>query len=248
MEPKRILIVDDESLARSRVRRFISELNLPAAIAEAEDGASALERIENFRPEVVVLDIQMPGLSGFEVLEQIEDRNFNVVFATAFDEFAIKAFEVSAVDYLLKPFSIDRFQAAMSKAWNKPLGGQDFKALKDVLLTERRWLNKLVIQRNGKIHLIALDQISCFYSADHCTHACSGHSEHILDRSLAWLEDNLDPSLFVRCHRNSIVSVRHIKSLGLGEESSIELIDGRQVPVSRSQRRRLKDLLSHARS
>lgn len=236
MSGKKILVVDDESLARDRIRRFLGELNIQARIEEAHDGIQALEKLESLKPDIVFLDVQMPGLTGFEVLQQIEDRSFHLIFQTAFDEYAIKAFEENACDYLLKPFSMDRFKKAIGKVMN-------LQAQNEVL-KKQGFLNRLAVKQSGKMKVVEVGFVDCFVSRDHYTCIYSGGSELISDLSISWLVERVDPDKFVRCHRNNIVAINQIKSVCGTNDSEIELKNGMKLPLSRNNRKRVLDLFN----
>jgi two-component system LytT family response regulator len=232
----RILIVDDEQIARQRIRRFLEEDSQEYVILEASNGIEAIERISSFQPHVVFLDIQMPELSGFDVLRQVENRNFQLIFQTAYDEYALQAFEESACDYLLKPFPKERLQKALSKA----LSGVDQKislsALEGKLAKRNEHLEKITYKQGGKTKVLEVSNVLYFLSQDHCTSAFSSVGEHLIDLSLSHLEERLDPEKFLRCHRNNIVAVDQIKSVGGVKESEITLKNGTNLPVSRNNR------------
>lgn len=228
----KILIVDDEKLARERLKRFLKEANVDADVEEAANGLVAVEKIKSFSPEIVFLDIQMPGLNGFEVLQQISKRNFQVIFQTAYDEFAIKAFEENASDYLLKPFTLERFK----KSLNRVLDSGKNSDLNE-LDKKMPYLERLIIKQLGKSKIIDVSSIDYFISKDHYTCIYVGNEESVSDLSLSWLEPLLDPKKFVRIHRNSIVAFAKVKSVGGTTDSRIELKDGTRLTLSRSNRK-----------
>ncbi len=228
----KVLIVDDEKLARDRLRRFLSEAMPDCKIEESPNGMAALERIKIFKPQIVFLDIQMPGLNGFEVLQQIEERNFQVIFQTAYDEFAIRAFDENACDYLLKPFTIERLKKSLAKA----LMQSGDKALED-LEKKIPHLERIAIKQNGKTKIIEADLIDYFISRDHYTCIFVGKEESVCDLSLSWLAPRLDPDKFIRIHRNAIVAINRVKAVGSTSDSRIELRDGTLLALSRHNRR-----------
>lgn len=242
MSGKKILVVDDESLARDRIRRFFDELNMEVEIEEAHDGIQALEKLESLKSDIVFLDVQMPGLTGFEVLQQIEDRSFHLIFQTAYDEYAMKAFEENACDYLLKPFSMDRFKKAIDKVLNLQAQNEVLKKLEHEVHRKQGFLDRIAVKQSGKMKIVDVGSVDCFVSRDHYTCIYSGSSELISDLSLSWLEERVDSNKFVRCHRNNIVAVNQIKSVGGTNDSEIELKNGMKLPLSRNNRRRVLDL------
>lgn len=233
---KKVLIVDDESIARDRLSRFLNETGI-FQIQEAEHGLAAIELISEFKPDIIFLDIQMPGLTGFDVLQQIELRNFQIIFQTAYDEYAVQAFEESACDYLLKPFSKERFEKAMTKALNLHEQQGNLRALEEKLHQNNQFLDKISFKQGGVLKIISLNEIACFISQDHCTNIYTiNGKEHIINLSIAYLSDHLNPDHFMQCHRSSIVAITQIKAIGGTQDSVIELKNGMKIPLSRSNR------------
>lgn len=252
-EPKRILIVDDESLARQRVVRYVRQIRQDFLIAEAESGIRAVELIQSFQPEILLLDIEMPGLSGFEVLQQFELRPYQVIFQTAFDQFAIQAFEENACDYLLKPFTAERLQLALARALNRVADEKKLRALESRLAERQGYLQQLVIKQGNRLRVVMESEVYCFISRDHYTCVYFGDEqktlEGICDLSLARLAERLDPNRFCQVHRNSIIKISSILALGKSKEGEVcvELVNGMKLPVSRSNQRAVKQLLDFER-
>lgn len=237
---KKILLVDDEVLARQRLRRFLGDGFL---IEEAANGPEALDKIKSFSPELIFLDIQMPGMDGFEVLRNVGEKNFHVIFQTAYDEFALRAFEASAVDYLLKPFTQDRFNLALKKAQRAVFGQEALVSLGKKLIEEKKYLDKILIKQSGKTRVILVSEVECFVSRDHYTFVYTESGEWICELSLTKLEAELDPQIFVRNHRGSIVRTTEIKTLGPTTDSFVELRSGRRLPLARAARQEVRHLL-----
>lgn len=235
----KILIVDDEKLARQRILRFLRESKTEATIEEAENGITAIDKIKAFSPDIVFLDIQMPGLTGFDVLQQIETRNFQLVFQTAYDEFAIQAFEENACDYLLKPFDLERFQKTLKRVLHHKLKSEAVTNVEKKL----GYLERILIRQASKTKIIPVTEIDYFVSRDHYTCIYSGKSELICDLSLNFLEERLDPKKFVRTHRNSIVATEQIKSVGDTANPEVLLNCGATLSLSRRNRKTVLELL-----
>lgn len=250
-EPKRILIVDDEALARQRVARYIRQSERECLIEEAESGIKAVEMIQNFHPDIVFLDVEMPGLNGFEVLQQFAERPFHVVFQTAYDQFAIQAFEESACDYLLKPFTAERFNQALSRALTLTADEERLRALEAQLDTRggQKCLWRLTVKQGVRLRVVEMKDIFCFVSRDHYTlvhfRDQENHHEAICDLSIARLAERLDPADFQQLHRNSIARVAAIASLSrsrVGELVAV-LSNGMRLPVSRANQRVVRTLM-----
>lgn len=240
---KRVLIVDDEKLARDRISRFITELDYDFEVVEAESGIEALAKIKSGEPELLLLDIEMPGLTGVEMLQQIEERPFRVVFQTAYDEYAIRAFEENACDYLLKPFNKERFKEGVDRALADIEKEQKLEELETKFRQRDGYLKRISIRQGGKIKVVDLSDVHCFVSRDHYTCVYTSEFEHICDLSLSHLEKRLDPGKFIRCHRNNIIRIDQVRSVGVGENMTVQLPNDMILPVSRSNRDRVKSLV-----
>lgn len=236
---KKILIVDDEKIARDRMLRFLKTYPDKIEIFQATNGPEALASIRENQPDVVFLDIQMPEVTGFDVLYQIKERSFQVVFQTAFDEFAIKAFEVNACDYLLKPYTEEKMQAALKKALKAHDQQSKLNKLEDHLKKSENYLKTLVTKKGNQTKIIDIEDVDYFKSEDHYTFAMTKNNEFIIDLSLNSLEEKINPKIFIRSHRNCIVKISLIDSIGSTENSTILLKSGIELPVSRENRKKL---------
>jgi two-component system LytT family response regulator len=232
-----ILLVDDEELARRKLARFVRELAPSAVLREAASGVEALAALAEFRPRIVFLDVAMPGLNGFEVLDHLPERPFAVVFQTAFDEFALKAFEENACDYLLKPYTRERFAKAFQRALDRSAGAAPPAGdLGATLTAGRRWLEHVCVDERGLRVVIDVQAIEALVSRDHYTCLYHEGRESLTELSLAHLEERLDPQAFQRVHRNAIVRVAAVRSLSTGEGPEVTLASGRKIAVSRRSR------------
>ena len=251
-EPKRILVVDDELLARQRVARFVRQFDPTLSVEVADSGLRAVELLQSFCPDVIFLDIEMPGLNGFEVLQQCAARPFQVVFQTAYDQFAIRAFEENACDYLLKPFTAERLQQALTRALSQRADEERLRALEAQLARRNPsagFLRRFTVKQGARLHLVEEAEVLCFISQDHytCMHFHAGQRLHegIVDLSLIRLLERLDPAVFQQLHRNNIVRTAAIKALTRSREGEmfVELLPGLKLPVSRRQQAAVRALL-----
>ena len=245
-ELKRLLIVDDELLARQRLRRYVAQYPQPFEVAEAASGVEAVAQLQAFRPHIILLDVEMPGLTGLEVLQQFEQRDFLVIFQTAYDEFALRAFEENACDYLLKPFTADRLHKALAQALHRVADEERLRALEAQLATRDGYLQRLTVKQGSRVRLVEATDIHCFISQDHYTCVYFGpQQEAIVDLSLARLRERLDPAAFQQLHRNNLVRVGSVVALALTRQGEmlIELANGMKLPVSRTHRRLARALL-----
>ena len=237
MNAIRTLIVDDEELARERLRGLLKPFSFVEIVGEAEDGESAIEQIGRLHPDLVFLDIQMPGCTGIEVAASLPSGVPMVVFCTAYDEYAIEAFEVRAVDYLLKPVSRTR----LVKALDRLRLGQFRAAQVEQALTQslpRRFLGK----RGGRYKVIPVEEVLCFISEGGLTRLWTVEQYYWMEPSLSDLESRLDESRFIRISRQALVNLEHVAEVVplVGGYGQIKVTGGQVLEVSR---RKLKLLL-----
>ncbi|GHE55436.1 MULTISPECIES: LytTR family transcriptional regulator DNA-binding domain-containing protein [Roseivirga] len=243
------IIIDDESLARELIKAYLKKFDQIEVIAECADGFEGLKAIQQHGPDLIFLDVQMPKITGFEMLELIDNPPV-VIFSTAFDQYAIKAFELSAVDYLLKPYSESRFEEAVKKAIAR-VGQQSEQKQKLDKLQESRaeqdTLDRMVVKTGNKIQILSLKQIHHFEAQDDYVAIHSDQGKFLKLMRMKALENGLPTDDFVRIHRSHIVNVKHIEKLELYEKDSyiLYLKNGQQLPVSRSGHSRLKEVLRY---
>ncbi len=211
------IIIDDEPLAREIVRHYAADIESLKIIAECGDGFEALRQIQVQKPDLLFLDIQMPKLDGFELLEVL-DYNPAIIFTTAFDQFAIKAFEMNAVDYLLKPFSKERFENAVQKAMQrisqeKPSSNNSIENLKEHAQESRGTLDRIVTRLGSKVTVIPVDRIWYIESADDYVMIYSELGNHLKEKTMKFFEEHLPANNFVRIHRGSIISLAQISAI-----------------------------------
>lgn len=210
--PFKVLVVDDEAPARAKVRRFLEEDSRFVAVGEARDGLEALAHVRELKPQLLVLDIQMPGLTGFEVLEALEEP-IQVIFATAYDRYALAAFEAAAVDYLLKPFDEERFQRALSRA-HTLLESREASPMKSLLTClAQRSIERLVVKAEDQWIPIPVRSVRRFTAEGKQVRIYAESGEYLVRRTLQELEQRLDPKRFVRVHRSEIVALEAVQRL-----------------------------------
>lgn len=233
----RVLVVDDERRARERLIRLLAAFADLTVVGEADNGLAAVEQIAALKPEVVFLDIQMPGMDGFEVLDNLAQRPL-IVFATAYDQYAIKAFEASAVDYLLKPVEADRLASAIVKLREK-------QTSLDRLMQARPPLKRLVGKRLQRMHVLPVDAIECFVSEDELVFAANPEGRFLLNTTLRDLEARLDAEQFARVHKSAIVNLAKVVEIDPDSRSSgsVRLESGQCLELSRRYAARLRELL-----
>jgi len=220
----KVLIVDDEPRARNRLARLLRPMKGIEICGQAQDGVEALEAIERENPEVVFLDVQMPGLDGFEVVNELRGKQLPlIIFVTAYEQYALKAFEVSAVDYLLKPISEERLRQALAKtervlrsnpAALTEVTAEQLRRLAVALATARpAYLQRVVGRRGQKISILPVSDIQAFLSEDELVFALLPQGRLLINRTLKELETQLDPDQFVRVHKQSIVGLSHVAEI-----------------------------------
>ncbi|MBX3242491.1 MAG: LytTR family transcriptional regulator DNA-binding domain-containing protein [Chitinophagaceae bacterium] len=241
----RVLIIDDELLARNIVREYLSDYRQVVIVQECSDGFDGVKAIMQHRPDLIFLDVQMPRINGFEMLELVESPPA-VIFTTAFDEYAIKAFEAHAVDYLLKPFSKHRFDKALQK-WLERRETEAPQTNLPAEATAQMQLNthRVVVKTGGKIKIIPFTDIYYIEAADDYVKIHCDDGVYLKNKTMAYFEQMLDGSLFTRSHRSYIVNVQEITRLEPYEkESYLALLkSGDKVPVSKTGYSRLKQVL-----
>jgi two-component system LytT family response regulator len=252
MPPLSVLVVDDEPLARERIRALLDDDPEVKILGECASGRAAAKAIQDRRPDLVFLDVQMPGLDGFGVVEQIGAGQMPaIVFVTAFDQYAIKAFEVHALDYLLKPFDRERFRATLARAREairlRAAGQADqgMAALLEALAARRKHAERLLVKCAGKERLLPVEEVDWFEAAGNYVRIHTHGERLLLRETMANLEVRLDPDQFARIHRSTIVNLKRVKELEpwFHGDYVVRLLDGRKLTLSRSHRGRLLEKL-----
>ena len=246
LTPLRVIIVDDEPLARLVVREYLKAHPGVEVAAECGNGFDAVKAVTELAPDLMFLDIQMPKLDGFEVLELI-GRSVPVVFTTAYDEYALRAFEVHAVDYLLKPFNESRFAEALSRARERILAKESLPVDDLVAAARPRTgpLERVLIRDGAQVHVLPVERIDYVEAQDDYVCFKADGKDHLKDQTMAAVEALLDPARFVRVHRSYLVNIERIARVELyAKDSRVAILrDGRRLPVSRAGYTRLSKLL-----
>jgi len=240
----RALVVDDEPIARAGLRAMLGAFDWVAVVGEAADGESAVTSIDALRPELVFLDVQMPGLLGTEVLQRLDQLPY-VIFTTAYSEHAVTAFELGAVDYLLKPFGPTRLAAAMERvraALGEPAPVDAVARLTGALASGP--ISRLFVRVGGTLVPLAVERVAHFEADGDYVIAHASNGRHLLHLSLSRLEERLDPARFVRVHRAHIVNLEQVRAFRPDTRGNLEavLVDGSRVPVSRARAQELRSL------
>ena len=241
----RAIIVDDEDLARQMLREFVAPHKEIQIVAECANGFEAVKAVTELKPDLVFLDIQMPKLNGFEVLELI-GTDMAIVFVTAYDEYALRAFDIHAVDYLLKPFSADRFETALQRVKQR-LGGKlpPPIELSSSARPPAHYAERIVVRDGTRVHIIPVAKLDYAEAQDDYVALCSEGKTHLKQQTISSLETALDPAQFVRIHRSYIVNLERVIKIEPYSKDNhvVVLTNGAQLPVSRSGYTRLRTLL-----
>lgn len=247
LEKLRTIIVEDEELARNLMKSFLKENEKIEIIAECENGFEGVKMINELKPDLVFLDIQMPKITGFEMLELL-DHKPQIIFATAYDQFALKAFEFNAADYLLKPYSKDRLEEAIDKVASRIIAEGSVSDVVDKIMDFPRgeFLDRVVVKDRHKIHIIPVDQIRYIESMDDYVMIYTNEGRHMKQKTMKYFENSLDPKDFTRIHRSYIVKVEEINEIQQYEKESYIVIlhDKTKLKVSKTGYKNLKEVLS----
>jgi two-component system LytT family response regulator len=257
----RALIVDDEPLARERLHELLDDRSDVAIVGEAQDGQEAVEALRTRDVDLVFLDVQMPGMSGIDVVEEIgADAMPVTVFVTAYDQYAIKAFDLAAVDYLLKPFDDERFEQALARARDQ-IVSQDANAISDRLLRmlkeqdpslldeeagpDESYLERIAVQGRGKARIVPVEDVTHITADGSYAELHTDDDTHVIRERMKTLAARLDPSAFVRVHRSAIVRLDEVELIlrSGGGDYAVRLKDGTTLSVSRGRIEELQDRL-----
>jgi two-component system LytT family response regulator len=232
------LIVDDEQLARELLREYISQRPELTIIGEASKGKDAVEMIDNLKPDLIFLDVQMPGMTGFDVLDEIEHDPF-VIFTTAYDQYAIRAFEKNAVDYLLKPIDQDRFKLAVDRAFARMSNEQNnVGELLRSMKTENRtsYDSHIFVQKSEKLLNLAVEEIMFLEASGDYTILTTKGDQFVSSSGIGKLEEILNPEIFIRVHRSTIININFLKEIEkhFNGGMMVKMQTGKTFPVSRT--------------
>jgi two-component system, LytTR family, response regulator len=247
MEKIRAIIIEDEELGRALVKNYLKDHPQVDIIAECENGFEGIKTIQELKPELIFLDIQMPKLNGFEMLEILDERP-EIIFTTAFNQYAIQAFELNAIDYLLKPFSKERLLEALQKALhriknNKPAAANVNRLLQHPL---DEIIERIVVKSNSKISVIPVEKIRYLEAQDDYVMIYTFEGKHLKQGTMKYFEEHLNPKEFMRVHRSYIIRLDQVVQLEpYGKDSYVaKLKDGPAVKISKSGFRSLKEKLN----
>lgn len=241
---KKVIIIDDEPLARLVIREYLEEYPEIEIVAECNDGFEGAKAISTCKPDLIFLDIQMPKINGFEMLEIILEKP-SVIFTTAFDEYALKAFETHALDYILKPFSKERFSQAVNKWKTNSSDGSEIEKLEETFFKQPDEHLRIVIKDKLEIKIIPTSEIEFIEAYDDYVKIHHQGKVHLKKKTMNYFEKTLDPKQFIRIHRSFLLNINELTRIESFEKNSYIAIlrSGKRIPISRSAYRPLKDSL-----
>jgi len=239
---KKVIIVDDEKAGRTLISQYLEAWPELITLGMANNGVDAIRIINEFKPDLVFLDIQMPGMTGFEVLQNLEELP-QVIFSTAYDQYALKAFEVHAVDYLLKPYTRDRFDRAIQKVMQG--GGQQVAPLADsLMMAAKDYPERVLVERNKKYVTLPVEDILFVSAYGDYSRIHSTDAQFLSNHGIGALEEKLDPNSFIRVHRSAIVNLSAVKEISrYGKSYLVTLSNGEEIKVSRGYADKIRNMI-----
>lgn len=238
------ILIDDEPLSREILKRYLKKFSEIEILEECNDGFEGVKAIQQHQPDLIFLDIQMPKINGFEMLELIQPAPA-VIFITAFDEFALKAFEANAIDYLLKPVAEDRFQKSIQKFLDKSGQTPNTSELLETMAKEPSQSNRIVVKTGSKVKIIPVHEILFLEAEDDFVKIVTAEGSFLKNKTMSFYEQSLDPNLFVRVHRSFIVHIGQITKIEpYQKETHMAILrHGQQIPISKTGYPKLKSIL-----
>ena len=240
------VLADDELLARQKLRQMLAGIQGVDVIGEGGSAAEVLDVVRETAPQLLFLDICMPGMDGFALIDQLnalpEVTPPRVIFTTAYDTYALRAFDMNAVDYLLKPFTTDRLRTAVDRAREEILGGAKPAGPREAPnLNGGRYTNRIVFKSRGRILFLPVSDIRWIGAEENYVRICTKTETHLLRQTMTDLEEKLDPEMFARVHRSAIVNLQYVKEVRTESrrDFSVLLINGQRIPMSRSYHARI---------
>lgn len=240
---KKVIIVDDESAGRKLIKEYLEDFKDLILLGEANNGVDAVKIINEFKPDLVFLDIQMPGMNGFEVLKHLEELP-QIIFSTAYDQYALKAFDVHAVDYLLKPYTKERFKVAVERLSNPPEANKARPLAESLLIEASKYPERILVQKKNKLVTIAVEDIIRVEAYGDYSKLISLEDIYLSNYGISMLEEKLDDAIFIRVHRSSIVNLNKVKEVNKYTKSyDITMKNGDVVRVSRGYMENIKKIM-----
>lgn len=240
---QKVILVDDEAAGRTLIRQYLEAYPMLIVVGEANNGVDAVRLINEFKPDLVFMDIQMPGLTGFDVLTHLDEIP-RIIFSTAYDQYALQAFEVHAVDYLLKPYTRERFAQAVQRVLAPGSANiQQIQPLAESLLTPNSYPDKVLVQTGNRLVTVAVDDILWIDAEGDYSKLITAKTSHLSNYGISALETRLNPKQFIRVHRSAIINLHFIREIQKHIASyDVIMQNGDVVRVSRSYMERIREL------
>lgn len=240
---RKVIIVDDEQAGRQLIREYLEDYADLIVLGEANNGVDAVKMINEFKPDLVFLDIQMPGLTGFDVLKHLEELP-QIIFSTAYDQYALKAFEVHAVDYLLKPYTKDRFKIAVERLFQNTDTNKAEGLTSSLLMESANYPSKILVQSQNKLVTISLEDVIRIEAFGDYSKLITEDKTYLSNFGISNLEEKLTPAIFIRVHRSSIINLNKVKELNKYAKSyDVTMQNDDVVRVSRGYMDNIKKLM-----
>lgn len=245
----RALLADDEVLARQKLRQLLKDIGDVEIVGECSTASETIELVQLTNPQLLFLDIRMSDMNGFDVLERLStdaDRPLpHVIFVTANDRYAVRAFEIHAIDYLLKPFTPERLQMAVGRVREQLVKGEPAQIASPKQQSEEQYTTRMVFKSRGRILFLSVDDIRWIEAQENYVRICTGKDSHLLRETIGSMESRLDPNSFLRVHRSAIVNLHYVKEVKNESDgdATVVLKSGEQVPMSRSYRAKIQKTL-----
>lgn len=240
---KKVLIIDDESAGRQLIKEYLKDYRELILLGEANNGVDAVKIINEFKPDLVFLDIQMPGMTGFDVLTHLEELP-QIIFSTAYDQYALKAFEVHAVDYLLKPYTKERFKVALDKVRANTIENKARPLAESLLMDTPKFPERILVQSQNKLVTIAVDEVIRIEAYGDYSKLVTEQKTFVSNYGISMLEEKLNDAIFIRVHRSSIINLNAVIELNKYTKSyDVKMKNGDVVRVSRGYMDNIKKLM-----
>ncbi len=240
---RKVIIVDDEKAGRQLIKEYLEDYTNLIVLGEANNGVDAVKMINEFKPDLVFLDIQMPGLTGFDVLKHLEELP-QIIFSTAYDQYALKAFEVHAVDYLLKPYTKDRFKVAVERLFQNTAENKAETLTHSLLMESSNYPSKVLVQSQKKLVTVAVEDVIRIEAFGDYSKLITDEKTYLSNYGISTLEEKLNPAIFIRVHRSSIINLNKVKELNKYTKSyDVTMQNNDVVRVSRGYMDNIKKLM-----
>lgn len=240
---RKVIIVDDEKAGRILIKEYLEDYPDLVVLGEANNGVDAVKMINEFKPDLVFLDIQMPGMTGFDVLKHLEELP-QIIFSTAYDQYALKAFEVHAVDYLLKPYTKDRFKIAVERLFKNHTTNKAEGLTHSLLMESANYPSKILVQSQNKLVTVAMEDVIRIEAFGDYSKLVTQDKTYLSNYGISTLEEKLNPAIFIRVHRSSMINLNKVKELNKYTKSyDVVMVNDDIVRVSRGYMENIKKLM-----